>query len=136
MRFSRECQGEPLKLQLGTATPGGGFQQFGQAFAEAVAEASDQVVLDPIATKGSAQNLELLLANEVKIAQVSGDGRSRRERLLLASRAARQRPLPVGRLSPRAPLHTSRASSDVSTFNQTDAQPVANSPIDHPVLLS
>jgi len=67
------AQGEPVKLQLGTATPGGGFQQFGQAFAEAVAEASDQVLLDPIATKGSAQNLELLLADEVKIAQVSGD---------------------------------------------------------------
>jgi len=67
------AQSEPLKLQLGTATPGGGFQQFGQAFAEAVSTATDQVVLEPIATKGSAQNLELLLAGEVKIAQVSGD---------------------------------------------------------------
>jgi len=65
------------KVTLGTATPGGGFQLFGATLAASAAEAGAPVEIDPVATKGSGDNLKRLRAGEIDFGQVEGNAAHR-----------------------------------------------------------
>lgn len=64
---------EPITVTLGTATAGGGFQVYGEAFAGAIktADPDISIVLKP--TKGSAENIPLLEAGALDLALVQGE---------------------------------------------------------------
>ena len=60
-------------LILGTATPGGGFPLYGDAFAEMVNAQEPQLRVQPRNTKGSTENVPLLEAGKVDLALVAGE---------------------------------------------------------------
>src|SRR5688500_6529520 len=60
-------------LILGTATPGGGFPLYGDAFAEMVNAQEPKIRVEPRNTKGSTENVPLLEAGKVDIALVAGE---------------------------------------------------------------
>src|ERR1700680_4398987 len=60
-------------ISLGTATPGGGFPLYGNAFAESVNEAHPTLAIEPRNTKGSSENIPLLEAGQLDIALVAGE---------------------------------------------------------------
>ncbi len=60
-------------VSLGTATPGGGFPLYGNAFAEALNAADPSLVIEPRNTKGSKENIPLLEAGTLDIALVAGE---------------------------------------------------------------
>src|SRR2546430_10445435 len=60
-------------ISLGTATPGGGFPLYGNAFAEVLNEADPTLSIEPRNTKGSTENVPLLEANQLDIALVAGE---------------------------------------------------------------
>ena len=62
-----------IVLVLGTATPGGGFPVYGDAFAQAVNAAETRLRIEPKNTKGSTENLPLLEAGKVDLALVAGE---------------------------------------------------------------
>jgi uncharacterized protein len=60
-------------ISLGTATPGGGFPLYGNAFAEVMNEADPAISIEPRNTKGSNENIPLLEAGQLDIALVAGE---------------------------------------------------------------
>lgn len=60
-------------LSLGTATPGGGFPLYGNAFAEVMNAADPVVTIAPRNTKGSNENIPLLEKGELDLALVAGE---------------------------------------------------------------
>jgi len=60
-------------ISLGTATPGGGFPLYGNAFAEVLNEADPTLSIEPRNTKGSTENISLLEAGQLDIALVTGE---------------------------------------------------------------
>jgi TRAP transporter TAXI family solute receptor len=60
-------------LVLGTATPGGGFPLYGDAFAEMVNAQEPRIRVEPRNTKGSAENVPLLEAGKLDLALVAGE---------------------------------------------------------------
>jgi TRAP transporter TAXI family solute receptor len=62
-----------LTLILGTATPGGGFPVYGEAFAEMVNAQEPMLRVEPRNTKGSTENVPLLEAGQLDIALVAGE---------------------------------------------------------------
>lgn len=60
-------------ISLGTATPGGGFPLYGNAFAELMNAADPQMSIVPRNTKGSAENIPLLEKGELALALVAGE---------------------------------------------------------------
>jgi TRAP transporter TAXI family solute receptor len=60
-------------ISLGTATPGGGFPVYGDAFAEAMNAADPTLVIEPRNTKGSNENIPLLEEGKLDIALVAGE---------------------------------------------------------------
>jgi uncharacterized protein len=60
-------------ITLGTATPGGGFPLYGNAFAEVMNEADPTLSILPRNTKGSNENIPLLEASQLDIALVAGE---------------------------------------------------------------
>jgi uncharacterized protein len=60
-------------LVLATATPGGGFPVFGEAFAAVVNAQEPALHLEPKNTKGSAENVPLLEAGQVDLGLVAGE---------------------------------------------------------------
>ncbi|WP_158240793.1 TAXI family TRAP transporter solute-binding subunit [Telmatospirillum siberiense] len=62
----------PAPIVMGTATSGGGFEVYGRALAEAVAENDPGLVILPRATAGSLQNVPLLRSGTLDIALVQG----------------------------------------------------------------
>ncbi|MCK1384447.1 TAXI family TRAP transporter solute-binding subunit [Bradyrhizobium sp. 21] len=62
-----------LTISLGTATPGGGFPLYGNAFAQAMNAADPQVIIAPRNTKGSNENIPLLEKGELDLALVAGE---------------------------------------------------------------
>lgn len=64
---------EPTVVRLGTATPGGGFPVYGEALVAAIKAADPTLDVQPINTKGSAENIPLLEAGKLDIALVQGE---------------------------------------------------------------
>jgi hypothetical protein len=60
-------------ISLGTATPGGGFPLYGNAFAEVLNEADPTLPIEPRNTKGSTENIPLLEAGQLDIALSTGE---------------------------------------------------------------
>jgi hypothetical protein len=60
-------------LVLGTATPGGGFPLYGDAFTEVVNAQDPTLGVQPRNTKGSGENVPLLEAGKLDIALVAGE---------------------------------------------------------------
>ena len=60
-------------ISLGTATPGGGFPLYGDAFAAVINEADPALSIEPRNTKGSNENIPMLEAGSLDIALVAGE---------------------------------------------------------------
>ena len=60
-------------ITLGTATPGGGFPLYGEAFAGAVNATDASLLVEPRNTKGSTENVPLLETGALDIALVQGE---------------------------------------------------------------
>lgn len=60
-------------ISLGTATPGGGFPLYGNAFAELMNAADPSLTIAPRNTKGSNENIPLLEKRELDLALVAGE---------------------------------------------------------------
>ena len=60
-------------ISLGTATPGGGFPLYGNAFAEIMNAADPTLAIEPRNTKGSNENIPLLEEGKLDIALVAGE---------------------------------------------------------------
>jgi uncharacterized protein len=60
-------------VTLGTATPGGGFPVYGQAFAESVNEADSTLTVVTRHTKGSTENVPLLESGQLDLGLVQGE---------------------------------------------------------------
>jgi uncharacterized protein len=65
--------GQPVKVRLGTATPGGGFPVYGDAFMAAIKAQDPALEIEPINTKGSTENVPRLEAGTLDIALVQGE---------------------------------------------------------------
>src|SRR3989440_7067751 len=78
-----------LTLILGTATPGGGFPLYGEAFAEMVNAQEPLLLVEPRNTKGSTENVPLLEAGRLDIALVAGE-------IATAALARPRTPPPIG----------------------------------------
>ncbi len=64
---------ETTVVALGTATPGGGFPVYGDAFVAAIKAADPSLDVQPRNTKGSGENIPLLEAGKLDIALVQGE---------------------------------------------------------------
>lgn len=65
---------EPVRrVVLATATPGGGFPVFGDAFAAAIRAGDPSLAVETRASGGSAENLKLLRARDADLALVQGE---------------------------------------------------------------
>ena len=60
-------------ISLGTATQGGGFPLYGNAFAQAMNAADPGLVIAPRNTKGSNENIPLLEAGQLDLGLVAGE---------------------------------------------------------------
>jgi len=60
-------------IRLGTATPGGGFPLYGNAFAQVMNAADPALTIEPRNTKGSNENIPLLEAGQLDLALVAGE---------------------------------------------------------------
>src|SRR6476661_2782734 len=67
------ARSQPVKLKLGTATPGGGFPVYGDAFVAAIKAQDPAIEIEPINTKGSTENVPRLEAGTLDIALVQGE---------------------------------------------------------------
>jgi TRAP transporter TAXI family solute receptor len=68
--------GKPIQkttISLGTATPGGGFPLYGNAFAQVMNDADPTLAIEPRNTKGSYENIPLLESGQLDIALVAGE---------------------------------------------------------------
>ncbi|MDZ7805253.1 TAXI family TRAP transporter solute-binding subunit [Thiohalophilus sp.] len=73
LALSLAAQAQPLRVTLGTATPGGGFQLFGQHLIEVINTHSTTIQLEEQSTRGSRQNLTLLEKGTLDLGQVEGN---------------------------------------------------------------
>jgi uncharacterized protein len=64
---------ERTAVSLATATPGGGFPVYGDAFTASINEADPTLLVQPRNTRGSAENIPLLESGAVDIALVQGE---------------------------------------------------------------
>ena len=62
-----------IALVLGTATPGGGFPLYGEAFAEVLNAQEKAMRIEPRNTKGSGENVPLLEAGKLDLGLVAGE---------------------------------------------------------------
>ena len=60
-------------ISLGTATPGGGFPLYGNAFAEVMNDADPMLAIEPRNTKGSNENIPLLEQGQIDLGLVAGE---------------------------------------------------------------
>ena len=68
--------GKPIQkttIVLGTATPGGGFPLYGNAFAEVMAEADPTLSIQTRNTMGSSENMPMLEAGKLDLGLVAGE---------------------------------------------------------------
>jgi TRAP transporter TAXI family solute receptor len=64
---------QPVKIRLGTATPGGGFPVYGDALIAALRAQDRELEIEPINTKGSTENVPRLEAGTLDLALVQGE---------------------------------------------------------------
>jgi TRAP-type uncharacterized transport system substrate-binding protein len=64
---------QPIRVKLGTATPGGGFPVYGEAFIAAIKAEDPALEIEAINTKGSTENVPRLEAGTLDIALVQGE---------------------------------------------------------------
>lgn len=69
---ARAARAEPLRVTLATATPGGGFPAFGEAFAASIRLAEPEIVIETQPSGGSAENIALLRSRQVDLALIQG----------------------------------------------------------------
>src|SRR5262245_56338763 len=69
----QQASAQPMKIRLGTATPGGGFPVYGAGFIEGVRRADPALEIEAINTKGSTENVPMLEAGTLDIALVQGE---------------------------------------------------------------
>lgn len=62
-----------MSVTLGTATPGGGFPLYGEAFAEIMHAADPTLAIITRNTKGSTENIPLLESGQLDLALVAGE---------------------------------------------------------------
>lgn len=71
--MSGSAVGQSVKVRLGTATPGGGFPVYGDAFIAAIKARDPALEIEAINTKGSTENVPMLEAGTLDIALVQGE---------------------------------------------------------------
>ena len=109
-------------FSLGTATPGGGFELFGSTLAGAVNDSATAVRIEPIATRGSRENLKLLEAGELDIGLVEGNA----ARQALDGLGRPPSTLKVlGVMYPNPGMFVVPAASPYRTIDDLKGQPVA-----------
>jgi TRAP transporter TAXI family solute receptor len=64
---------QKTSISLGTATPGGGFPVYGNAFAQVLNTADPAFSIEPRNTKGSNENIPLLEAGSLDLGLVAGE---------------------------------------------------------------
>ena len=64
---------EKVIVSLGTATPGGGFPVYGQAFSDTINEIESALEIKTQNTKGSTENIPLLEAGKIDLGLVQGE---------------------------------------------------------------
>ncbi len=104
---------------LGTATPGGGFPVYGEAFAEAVNAQEPALEVRPQNTKGSTENVPLLEAGKLDLGLVAGEVAS----AVLAKPDTKLRILTATYSSPG--MFVVRADSPVRRISDLKDRPVA-----------
>src|SRR4029079_11309021 len=112
----------PIKLSLGTATPGGGFPAFGDAFAHAIHEADPTITIEPRFTKGSAENIPWLEEEKLDLALVAGEPAYE---ALRGSGRAPARMKAIAAMYPTAGMFVVRADSPYRTIHDLKGKPVA-----------
>ena len=113
---------EPLKLTLGTATPGGGFTLYGTALAEVVKDADPTITIEPKLTKGSAENIPLLAEGKLDLGLVAGE--PAHEAIAGIGRAPVKLRV-VAAMYPTAGMFVVRADSPYRTIQDLKGKPVA-----------
>jgi uncharacterized protein len=107
-----------LTLILGTATPGGGFPVYGEAFAEMVNAQEPLLRVEPRNTKGSTENVPLLEAGQLDIALVAGE-------IATAALARPGTPLRIVAAMYSSPgMFIVRGDSPYRSISDLDGQPV------------
>ena len=109
-------------ISLGTATPGGGFPVYGNAFAEVMNAADSTLSIEPRNTKGSNENIPLLEADGLDIALVAGEP-SYEAFMGIGRTATRLKILTAMYSSPG--MFVVRADSPYKTIRDLVGQPVA-----------
>ena len=71
--MASSASAQNVKITLGTATPGGGFPVYGDAFIAAVKAQDPTLEIVPVNTKGSTENVPRLEAGTLDIALVQGE---------------------------------------------------------------
>src|SRR5689334_9664891 len=71
--MSSTAAAEKVKITLGTATPGGGFPVYGDAFIAAIKAQDPGLEIEAVNTKGSTENVPRLEAGTLDIALVQGE---------------------------------------------------------------
>ena len=64
---------QPVRITLGTATPGGGFPAYGAAFVAAIKAQDPALEIEAVNTKGSTENVPRLESGTLDIALVQGE---------------------------------------------------------------
>src|SRR5215467_7592267 len=67
------ARAQPVKITLGTATPGGGFPVYGAAFVDGVRRVDPALEIEAVNTKGSTENVPRLEAGTLDLALVQGE---------------------------------------------------------------
>jgi len=67
------ARAQPVKIRLGTATTGGGFPVYGDAFIAAIKAQDPELGIEAINTRGSTENVPMLEAGSLDIALVQGE---------------------------------------------------------------
>ena len=113
---------ERTRITLGTATPGGGFQLFGSVLAPVVNDTEPTLLLEPVGTKGSRENLKLLQTGNLDTALVAavpayealaGVGREKLDLKIISA------------IYPSFGMFAVRGDSPVRTFDDLIGKPVA-----------
>jgi TRAP transporter TAXI family solute receptor len=112
----------PVKVRLGTATPGGGFPVYGDAFIAAIKAQDPSLEIEPINTKGSTENVARLEAGTLDIALVQGE--VVHEALTGIGRAPANLKV-LTAMYPTAGLFVVRADSPAGSIADLEGKPIA-----------